>query len=102
MTARVLYVAGRSYDITGEGYGPAGEVRFVGKKAEAQHIAPLRELATVLLGCNHSSLIEKDGTWKMIGDPTEGALPTAGTKTGYNRQSLEQEFLKQRGVWTIS
>ena len=96
MTARVLYVAGRSYDITGEGYGPAGEVRFEGKKAEAQHIAPLRELATVLLGCNHSSLVEKDGAWKTIGDPTEGALLTAGTKTGYNRQSLEQEFPKQR------
>jgi len=96
MTVRVIYVAGLSYEVTGEGYGPAGEVRFKGKKAEAQHIAPLRELATVLLGCNHSSLVEKDGAWKMVGDPTEGALLCAGTKTGYNRQSLEKELPKQR------
>jgi len=96
MTARVLYVAGLRYEVTGEGYGPAGEVRFEGKKAEARHIAPLRELATVLLGCNHSSLVEKDGTWKTVGDPTEGALLAAGKKTGYNRQSLEQELPKQR------
>ena len=46
MTVRALYVAGQSYEVTGEGYGPDGEVRFEGKKAEAQHAAPLLELAT--------------------------------------------------------
>ncbi|NOT57322.1 MAG: HAD-IC family P-type ATPase, partial [Deltaproteobacteria bacterium] len=35
MTVRALYVAGQSYEVTGEGYGPEGEVRVEGKKAEA-------------------------------------------------------------------
>lgn len=96
MTARLLYVAGRSYEVTGEGYGPSGEVRFAGEKVEVAHHAPLRELATVLLGCNHAHLVEKDGTWKTVGDPTEGALLAAGAKTGYNRQHLERELPKQR------
>ena len=74
MTVRALYVAGQSYEVTGEGYGPDGEVRFEGKKAEAPHAAPLLELATVLLGCNNAHLVQEDGTWKTIGDPTEGAL----------------------------
>ena len=92
MTARALYVDGRSYEVTGEGYGPEGEVHFEGKKAEGPHTLPLLELATVLLGCNNSHLVEEDGTWKTIGDPTEGALLGAGSKAGGNRERIESEF----------
>ena len=61
MTVRALYVAGQRYEVTGEGYGPDGEVRFEGKKAEGSHRAPLLELATVLLGCNNAHLVQEDG-----------------------------------------
>jgi Ca2+-transporting ATPase len=98
MTARALYVDGRSYEVTGEGYGPEGEVRFEGNKAEGPHTMPLLELATVLLGCNNSHLVEEDGTWKTIGDPTEGALLVAGSKAGGNRERIESEFPKQQEI----
>ena len=91
MTVRALYVAGQSYEVTGEGYGPEGEVRFDGKKAEAAHAAPLLELATVLIGCNNSHLAEEEGTWNVIGDPTEGALLVAGIKAGGSVESIEKE-----------
>ena len=94
MTVRALYIAGQSYEVTGEGYGPDGEVRFEGKKAEAQHAAPLLELATVLLGCNNAHLVQENGTWKTVGDPTEGALLAAGTKAGGNQERIEQELPK--------
>ncbi len=96
MTVRALYVAGQRYDVTGEGYGPDGEVRFEGRKAEAPHAAPLLELATVVLGCNNAHLVQEGGTWKTIGDPTEGALLAAGLKAGGDRSRLEQELPKQR------
>ena len=94
MTVRVLYITGQSYEVTGEGYGPDGEVSFEGKKAEAQHAAPLLELATVLLGCNNAHLVQENGTWKTVGDPTEGALLAAGTKAGGNQERIEQELPK--------
>ncbi len=94
MTVRALYVAGWSYQVTGDGYGPDGEVHFEGKKALAQHLAPLLELATVLIGCNNSHLTEEDGTWKTVGDPTEGALLAAAGKAGGDRQKIEQEMAK--------
>ena len=94
MTVRALYVAGQSYHVTGDGYGPDGEVQFEGKKAEPPHLEPLLELATVLIGCNNSHLTEEDGTWKTVGDPTEGALLCAGGKAGGNRQNIEQEMAK--------
>ena len=95
MTVRALYVAGQGYEVTGEGYGPDGEVRFEGKKAEAPHTAPLLELATALLGCNNAHLVQEDGVWKTVGDPTEGALLVAGGKAGGDRKRIEEELPKQ-------
>jgi P-type Ca2+ transporter type 2C len=94
MTVRALYVAGQSYEVIGEGYGPDGEVHFEGKKAEPQHARPLLELATVILGCNNAHLILEEGTWKTVGDPTEGALLTAGAKAGGDRKRIEIELPK--------
>ncbi len=148
MTVRALYVAGVSYEVTGEGYGPGGEVRrldeadvatvdareVAGAKARtetseaAPHEAaspeaaspeaasreaasreaaspgvaqnpsgdgsPLTELATALLCCNNAHLVEEDGMWKVIGDPTEGALLAAGRKAGGDREGLEKELPK--------
>ena len=98
MTVRALYVSGQSYEVTGEGYGPDGEVRFEGKKAEAPHTAPLLELATVLLGCNNAHLVQEDGKWKTVGDPTEGALVAAGRKAGGDRERIEKELPKHHEI----
>ena len=98
MTVRALYVANKSYEVTGEGYGPDGEVRFEGKKVEARYAAPLLELATVILGCNNAHLVQEKGTWKVIGDPTEGALLAAGAKAGGDYKRIEQEMPKQQEI----
>jgi len=98
MTVRAFYVAGQSYEVTGEGYGPDGEVRFEGNKAEAPHTAPLLELATILLGCNNAHLVQEEGTWKTVGDPTEGALLAAGSKAGGNQERIEQELPKHHEI----
>ena len=98
MTVRALYVSGQSYEVTGEGYGPDGEARFEGKKAEAEHAAPLLEFATVLLGCNNAHLVEEEGKWKTVGDPTEGALLAAGRKAGGDRERIEKELPKHHEI----
>ncbi len=98
MTARALYVAGQRYEVTGEGYGTDGEVRFEDKKAEAPHLAPLLELATIILACNNANLVEEEGTWKVVGDPTEGALLAVGLKAGGNREGIEKELPKHHEI----
>jgi Ca2+-transporting ATPase len=92
MTVRALFVAGRIYEVTGEGYGPDGEVRFEGGKADAGHAPRLLEMATVLLSCNNANIVREEGTWKTVGDPTEGALLAAGAKAGGNRERIEGEM----------
>lgn len=98
MTVRALYVAGQSYEVTGEGYAPEGEVRIEGKKAEAQHAVSLLELVTVILSCNNAHLVQEEGIWKTVGDPTEGALLAAAAKAGGDREHLEKELPKHHEI----
>ena len=94
MTVRAFHVSGRNYEVTGEGYGPEGEVRFEGKKVEESHSAALLELATVIVGCNNAHLAQEGAIWKTVGDPTEGALLAAGRKAGADRERIERELPK--------
>lgn len=98
MTVRALHVAARTYEVTGEGYAPAGVVRLDGQPVDATHAAPLLALGQVLLGCNHAHLAEQGGTWTTVGDPTEGALLVAGRKAGGDREQLEREWPKQHEI----
>ena len=98
MTVRALYVAGQSFEVTGEGYEPSGEVRIEGRASDARHAAPLLELASVLIGCNNAHLVLEDSTWKVIGDPTEGAMLSAGHKAGGRKEQLERELPKHHEI----
>jgi Ca2+-transporting ATPase len=91
MTVRALYVAGQTYEVTGEGYGPEGEVRFEGQKGGSAARRAAARTRDVLLGCNNAHLVQEEGKWKTVGDPTEGALLAAGRKAGGDRERLEQE-----------
>jgi len=95
MTVRALYVSGKIYSVTGEGYGPEGKIIFDGNKTESIHAKPLLELATNLIGCNNANLKNEDGIWKVIGDPTEGAMLSAGIKAGGNQEHINKEMPKQ-------
>jgi len=98
MTVRELYVAGQNFHVTGEGYGPHGEILFEGKATDARHAEPLLELANVLIGSNNAHLLLEDNTWKVIGDPTEGALLAAGHKAGGHKQRFEESFPKHHEI----
>jgi len=98
MTVRVLYIAGQTFDITGEGYGPEGEVRVAGIAADERQTKLLRELANNLIGCNNAHLALENGQWKVIGDPTEGAMLSAGHKAGVTEEQIEHEMPKRHEI----
>ncbi|WP_156964599.1 HAD-IC family P-type ATPase [Methylocapsa aurea] len=92
MTVRALFVAGRIYEVTGEGYGLEGETRFEGEATGEDDAARLRRMAEILIGCNNAHLELDNGAWKVIGDPTEGALLSAGYKAGGRKQDIERDL----------
>ncbi|MGE4172805.1 MAG: HAD-IC family P-type ATPase [Methylocystis sp.] len=90
MTVRRLLVAGRAYEVSGEGYGGDGDIRFEGRTIEPGRDAALTRLSEILVGCNNARFEQEDDTWRVIGDPTEGALLLAGRKAGAHRDALDR------------
>lgn len=89
MTVRRLLVAGRAYEVTGEGYGGVGDIRFEGQTIEPRGDAALARFSEILVGCNNARFEKAGDAWSVIGDPTEGALLLAGRKAGADREALE-------------
>ena len=74
-----------TYQITGDGYSPNGEIKKDGKPAGKDPVLSL--MGRVSLLCNDAELFHKEGTWKVEGDPTEGALYPFAAKLGMDRQA---------------
>ena len=92
MTVRRIFVAGRFFDVSGNGYEPHGQFLSDGRPME-----PLPELKrllqTALLASDtHIVQNETDGRWHVKGDPTEGALVVAAMKAGLHKSELESKF----------
>jgi magnesium-transporting ATPase (P-type) len=79
MTVRRVWTLGADLDVGGAGYAPVGEITALHGTLDGDR---LEELARAAALCNDASLQEADGRWKMIGDPTEGALLTLAHKVG--------------------
>jgi magnesium-transporting ATPase (P-type) len=76
-----------TYQITGDGYAPNGEVQRDGRPAGKDPVLALMGRVSVL--CNDAELFQQEGAWKVEGDPTEGALYPFASKLGMDR-SIEQ------------
>jgi Ca2+-transporting ATPase len=69
----------------------------------------LRELLTAAVLCNGATLREENGTWQVIGDPTEGALLVAAAKAVITIETLgsayeflgEAPFDSERKMMTV-
>ena len=76
MTARAVVLPGERLSVTGEGYGPDGDVLGAdGRPCANPALADLLDAAVL---CNDSRV---DGA-RLVGDPTEGALVALAAKAG--------------------
>ena len=97
MTVVQAWTAGKRLRITGEGYSPKGQF-FMGEEL----FDPAKDAdAVVLLQgsllCNDAFLEESgeskgERLWRIIGDPTEGAMVVAATKSGFAKNETERLF----------
>jgi magnesium-transporting ATPase (P-type) len=73
-----------TYRITGKGYAPEGEIWKDGQPVKTDAVLGL--MGQVSLLCNDATLVHHEGTWKVEGDPTEGALYPFAAKLGMDRE----------------
>ena len=103
MTVTRLWVDGKFIDITGTGYVPKGE--FLAEDKPVDIKAYPAALTTLWLGVlNNDSSIEITGekdsqqTYRIVGDPTEGALLVAAAKAGATYVEVKQAYPRESEV----
>jgi Ca2+-transporting ATPase len=80
MTVTRVHTGGEGYRVGGEGYDPHGAMEPM--SGSIVDDAALLALGEAARACNDARLITEDGSWRIDGDPTEGALLVVAQKIG--------------------
>jgi P-type Ca2+ transporter type 2C len=103
MTVTRLWADGQFIEVTGTGYVPKGEFLADGKPVDIKKYPAA--LTTLWLGVlNNDSSIEITGekdsqqTYRIVGDPTEGALLVAAAKAGETYVEVKQAYPRESEV----
>jgi Ca2+-transporting ATPase len=74
--------------------GPASAPSSADPTPNAEHPTPDADLPLLLelaVLCSDARLVDRDGGWQIVGDPTEGALLMAAAKAGLRQEALEAQ-----------
>jgi len=94
MTVTKIWVDDKVIQVSGVGYMPVGDFTIDGeiiRKGESVELDKLLEICTL---CNNAKVeppSDVNRSWRVIGDPTDGALLIAALKHGLNPQKLLAE-----------
>ncbi len=92
MTAQSVVTVDDRYEITGVGYEPRGGFERDDEDVDPEAEPVLWPLLRGAMLCNDAAIRERDGAWRMEGDPTEGALICAAMKAGLDARLLGEEM----------
>jgi potassium/sodium efflux P-type ATPase len=95
MTVERMWTAGKgSVEVTGAGYNPSGEFTHEQRRLQREESEAIERLLEISSLCNSAKVeppSDKNRSWSIVGDPTDGALQVAAMKFGTNTQSLLAE-----------
>jgi Ca2+-transporting ATPase len=103
MTATQMWVDGQFIDISGSGYAPEGEFLNEGAPVDL-HDYPAALTNLWVAALNNNAGLEITGatdgkpTYRMVGDPTEGALIVAAAKAGAKSENLSAAYPRVQEV----
>ncbi|TXH88081.1 MAG: cation-transporting P-type ATPase [Rhodoferax sp.] len=81
------------FALDGDGYMPEGDLHLKDVKVSAKEHGVLIEIARATALCNDAQLGQKDGVWRVEGDPMEGALLAFAGK-------IEPMLCQTASAWT--
>ncbi|HJW91589.1 MAG TPA: cation-translocating P-type ATPase [Anaerolineales bacterium] len=103
MTATRMWVGGEFIEITGSGFSTAGQFHLNDKDVEITDF-PGAQIALWVAALNNDAVLEASGTtemmatYRMVGDPTEGALLVAAVKAGIQLNQLQRVYPRVQEV----
>jgi Ca2+-transporting ATPase len=90
MTIRQLFTGGRLIEVGGVGYDPAGQFTAGAQPLDPAGDPTLKRMLVSGLLCNDANLIQANGSWRIKGDPTEGAFVVAAAKAKLDLNELRK------------
>ena len=90
MTVVKAYTDGKVIDVTGIGYEPKGEFKIDGSPISLSDSTNLNTLLSIGILCNDSMLDKTEEGYRILGDPTEGALVTLAGKGGICKDEINK------------
>jgi magnesium-transporting ATPase (P-type) len=93
MTVQALWTPAGAWSVSGVGYEPRGRLLEGGVPVE-EAPAAVTDLLRAGALCNDAALQQRDGTWALTGDPTDGALLVAAEKAGLRVEELRARFTR--------
>lgn len=91
MTARKIYSNDQIVEVTGIGYEPRGEFHRDGKAINPEEDPHLMLLLRIGAFSSNARLTKEDA-WRIVGDPTEGALVVVAAKAGIQQDEASSQF----------
>ena len=82
MTAATVVSGDEAFSVSGTGYGPDGRISRDGERVDTADHPALEALTTAVGLCNDARIETADAGWRVVGQPTEGALAVLATKAG--------------------
>ncbi|OGX52365.1 MAG: hypothetical protein A2321_00455, partial [Omnitrophica WOR_2 bacterium RIFOXYB2_FULL_45_11] len=92
MTVQAVSADSALFKVTGVGYEPKGELLLNEKAVNPADYPGLHQALLCAVLCNGAELQKNSGGYKIVGDPTEGALLSAAAKAGLWKEKLEEQF----------
>ncbi len=83
---------GASFEVSGVGFAPEGEVLSDGKPVTPGSRPALERLALAAVLCNEADLHHRDHGWAWRGDTVDISLLSFGHKLGYDREPLLESY----------
>ncbi|MFA5272116.1 MAG: calcium-translocating P-type ATPase, SERCA-type [Candidatus Omnitrophota bacterium] len=92
MTVQAVFSGGNLFEVSGIGYAPEGKFKLNEKIINPSEYKSLEQLLSTGVLCNGAVLAKGETGYKIVGDPTEGAILTAAAKAGILKDDKEKEF----------
>ncbi len=94
MTVNKLWVKDRIIEVSGVGYMPVGDFTIDNEPLKLEETKSLNKLLEIAALCNGAKVeppSDRNRTWSVIGDPTDGALLVAALKYGQVIEEIVNE-----------
>jgi Ca2+-transporting ATPase len=102
MTITRLWMDGKAIEVSGSGYEPAGDFSIDGTQVDLQEVPGVSTVLWVGV-LNNDAVLEPisgngNAAFRIVGDPTEGAMLIAAAKTGASLEELATAYPRHQEI----